>query len=75
VLASDWGRLFRHWEHVTSDGRGFPAIPEAGAEIERTGVKALVRSLGILATCIKEAPEFASRRRHSTANAAAPEKR
>ena len=64
VLASPWGRLFRHWERVRSDGRGYPEIPEEGARIERTGLKALGRSLGILATCIKEAPEIASRRRH-----------
>jgi uncharacterized protein (DUF362 family) len=64
VLSSPWGRLFRHWEHVQSDGRGYPEIPEEGARIERTGVKALGRSLGILATCIREAPEIASRRRH-----------
>jgi uncharacterized protein (DUF362 family) len=64
VLSSPWGRLFRNWEHVQSDGRGYPEIPEEGARIEQTGVKALGRSLGILATCIKEAPEIASRRRH-----------
>ena len=64
VLSSPWGRLFRHWEHVQSDGRGYPEVPEEGARIERTGVKALGRSLGILATCIREAPEIASRRRH-----------
>jgi uncharacterized protein (DUF362 family) len=63
VLASPWGRLFRHWERVESDGRGYPIIPEEGARIERTGFKALTRSVGILATCIKEAPEIASRRR------------
>jgi len=64
VLASPWGRLFRHWERVRPDDRGYPAIPEEGAQIARTGIKALGRSLGILATCIKEAPEIASRRRH-----------
>jgi uncharacterized protein (DUF362 family) len=64
VLSSPWGRLFRNWEHLQSDGRGYPEIPEEGARIERTGVKALGRSFGILATCIKEAPEIASRRRH-----------
>ena len=64
VLASPWGRLFRHWDRVESDGRGYPTIPEEGARIERTGLKALTRSLGILATCIREAPEIASRRRH-----------
>ena len=64
VLDSPWGRLFRHWEHVTPDDRGYPQIPAEGAEITRTGVWALGRSMGILATCVKEAPEFASRRRH-----------
>jgi uncharacterized protein (DUF362 family) len=63
VLASPWGRLFRHWERVTPDDRGYPEIPEEGATIERTGLRALQRSLGILATCIVEAPELASRRR------------
>ena len=67
VLSSPWGRLFRHWEHVKPDDRGFAAVPEEGAEIKRTGVRALVRSLGILATCITQAPEFGSRRRHKAA--------
>ena len=57
---SPWGRLFRHWEHVTPDGRGYPVIPEGGPGIQRTGLRALGKSLGILATCVKEAPEFAS---------------
>jgi uncharacterized protein (DUF362 family) len=69
VLASPWGRLFRHWERVTPDARGYPVIPEEGAEIQRTGVRALTRSLGILATCVREAPEFGSRKRHRTAEA------
>jgi hypothetical protein len=63
VLSSPWGRLFRHWSQVKPDDRGYPVIPEEGAEIRRTGIRALTRSLGILATCIREAPEFASRRR------------
>src|SRR6185436_3506707 len=54
VLNSPWGRLFRNWEHVTPDAQGYPQIPETGAEIQRTGVRALGKSLGILATCIKE---------------------
>ena len=65
VLGSAWGRLFRHWERVTPDARGYSSIPEEGAEIKRTGLRALWRSMGILLMCIKEAPEFASRRRHS----------
>jgi len=64
VLESPWGRLFRHWEQVGADASGYPEIPETGATITRTGLRALGRSLGILATCVTEAPEFASRRRH-----------
>jgi len=67
VLTSTWGRLFRHWEHVTADDRGYQHIPDDGAEIKRTGVRALARSLGILATCVMEAPEFGSRRRRQRA--------
>ena len=37
------------------------------AQIDKTGAKALLRSLGILGTCIKEAPEFGGRRRHADA--------
>ena len=67
VLNSEWGRLFRHWEQVTPDERGYPAIPETGATIARTGLRALGRSLGILATCVREAPEFGRRKRHQLA--------
>ena len=67
VMGSVWGRLFRHWERVTPDARGYAVIPEEGAEIQRTGLRALWRSMGILLLCIKEAPEFASRRRHQRA--------
>jgi len=67
VLESPWGRLFRNWEQLTPDAKGYPSIPAGGAEIERTGLKALSRSLGILGTCIVEAPEFGSRRRHQAA--------
>ncbi len=69
VLKSPWGRLFRNWERVTPDERGYPDIPAEGAAIRRTGLRALGRSLGILATCIREAPEFASRRRRHMASA------
>ena len=64
VLGSAWGRLFRNWEQLTPDEKGYPVVPEGGAELTRTGLRALTKSLNILATCIKEAPEFGSRRRH-----------
>ena len=67
VLNSPWGRLFRSWERVKADERGYPQIPEDGAEIRRTGVLALRKSLNILATFVREAPEFASKRPHQPA--------
>ena len=38
-------------------------VGESPAVVARTGTRAFVQSLGILGTCLKEAPEFASRRR------------
>ncbi len=63
VLESPWGRLFRDWENVTPDERGFPVLGEHPAEIKRTGPAAFWTSLKILLTCLKEAPELAMRRR------------
>jgi uncharacterized protein (DUF362 family) len=65
TLESPWGRLFRNWERVVPDARGYPVVSGPVAEVRRTGFKALVRSLGILGTCLKEAPEFAMRRRRA----------
>jgi hypothetical protein len=64
ALASPWGRLFRSWEQAVPDAHGYPNVGDTPAEIELTGMRALGRSVGILGTCIKEAPEFATRRRH-----------
>ena len=63
VLDSDWGRLFRNWETLTPTADGFASVGSDGAEIERTGFKAFTKSLGILGTCMKEAPEFANSKR------------
>ena len=45
------------------DADGYPDVGGDGAVIERTGLKAFTESIGILGTCMKEAPEFANRRR------------
>ena len=66
VLASDWGRLFRNWEHLSPDHDGFPSVGTEVARIARTGLRALLTSLKVLATCVREAPEFAARRRRTT---------
>ncbi len=63
VLESPWGRLFRNWEQLTANDEGFPEVGGLPALVNRAGLRALVRSMGILGMCIKEAPEFASRRR------------
>jgi hypothetical protein len=65
VLDSPWGRLFRNWATLRADANGYPDVGGTAAQIEKTGAKALMRSFGILGTCIREAPEFAGRRRHA----------
>ena len=65
ALESPWGRLFRNWEHVTPDADGYPLAGTEPAAAPRTGLRALLRSIGILGTCLKEAPEFTARRRRT----------
>jgi hypothetical protein len=62
VLDSPWGRLFRNWERATPDDSGYPQVGDGSAQLTLTGGRALVRSLGILGTCVAQAPEFLSRR-------------
>jgi uncharacterized protein (DUF362 family) len=71
VLDSPWGRLFENWEQLTPAADGFPQVGETPAGVKRAGLHAFVQSLGILGTCLKEAPEFASRRRHQPPREAA----
>ncbi len=70
ALDSEWGRLFANWGSVPSDERGFLDLGEPAASLERTGLRAFRTSLGILATCLKEAPEFAARQRRRLRSAA-----
>ena len=67
VLDSEWGRLFRNWETLSPDASGFPDVGAEGAEIGRAGMKAFMRSLGILGTCVQEAPEFLTLRKRQIA--------
>jgi uncharacterized protein (DUF362 family) len=69
VLESDWGRLFQNWEHVTANGDGYPDVGQVPATVTRLGAHALKKSVWILGTCIREAPEFASRKRRREAGA------
>jgi hypothetical protein len=67
VLGSPWGRLFRNWDTLEADAEGYPEVGGDIAEIEKTGARALWRSIGILGTCIREAPEFIGKRRRAVA--------
>ena len=66
VLESAWGRLFRNWEVAIPTDAGFENVGDAAAEIQRTGFSAFRRSLGILVSCIREAPEFLTLRKRQT---------
>jgi hypothetical protein len=68
ALGSAWGRLFQHWEHATPDADGYRIAGTEPAVAPRTGLRALLRSIGILGTCLKEAPEFTARRRTTTSS-------
>ncbi len=70
VLASDWGRLFANWEKVRPDQQGYPDVGQQPARLPRAGWSAFGQSLKILATCLREAPELAARRRRAASPAA-----
>jgi hypothetical protein len=63
--------LFENWDRLTPDALGFPQVGDPPAAGGRTGMHAFVQSLGILGTCLTEAPEFASRRRRRQPRSAA----
>ncbi|MEE3138266.1 MAG: DUF362 domain-containing protein [Acidobacteriota bacterium] len=63
VLTSNWGQLFRGWERAVADKDGYRVNDAAPAKMHRAGFRALLTSFGILGTCLKEAPEFSTRRR------------
>ncbi len=70
VFRSDWGRLFHNWEHLEPTARGWNHLGTQPPGLVRGVGKLLGIGLGVLWTCIKEAPEFASRRRRRKAMAA-----
>jgi hypothetical protein len=76
ILASDWGRLFQHWDEVALppddlETAGWSTLPSTPAELSTEGWEAFKRSIGILGTCLREAPEFSARKRRKQATDAA----
>ena len=65
VLGSDWGKLFHNWDAVQAlaTEAGYPHVGDQPARLSKAGWSAFVKSLAILGTCVKEAPEFSLRRR------------
>jgi hypothetical protein len=53
------GALFRGWETAVADENGYSDVGRTGG-VAAHGMHALIRSIGILGTCLKEAPEFGS---------------
>jgi uncharacterized protein (DUF362 family) len=68
ALASEWGRLFAGWHSARRTEAGYADVAPAAPPARGTG-RLLRMALGVLWTCIKEAPELARRRR-----AACPER-
>jgi hypothetical protein len=69
VLHSDWGRLFANWEKLTPNEIGWPNVGADPAGHMSGAWRTLGKSLGILGTCVKEAPEFNTRKRHAASAA------
>ncbi len=63
VFRSDWGRLFHNWERLTPDDRGWRDLGTQPPGLVRSVASLLGTGLKVLWTCIREAPEFATRRR------------
>ncbi len=65
ALQSEWGRLFCNWEQLEADESGYPEVGEGAASFDRAGLRSFLESFRILATSIREAPEFGARRRRA----------
>jgi hypothetical protein len=68
ILGSDWGRLFNNWDSVQVPPddfatAGWEHVGEAPATLTNESMHLFLKSLRILGTCIREAPEFAARKR------------
>ena len=66
ALKSDWGRLFFNWNQLQPDERGWVDVgPPPPALVRHTG-RHLWQGVKILGECLKEAPEFAAKKRRHT---------
>lgn len=68
ILNSPWGRLFQQWDEraIDPDDLNTPGWAEVGhapMRLKRESMRYFLESLRILGLCVKEAPEFAARKR------------
>jgi hypothetical protein len=74
VLNSEWGRLFQNWDAKALppddlETPGWDDVGELPAELSSESMKYFLKSLRILGLCVREAPEFAARKRRKGAEA------
>jgi uncharacterized protein (DUF362 family) len=72
LMNSEWGRLFHNWEQVALRpddlaARGWANVGDTPGELKPETLQLIGKSLRILGTCVKEAPEFGARRRRAQA--------
>jgi len=68
LSASGWSRLFGNWESLQlppgdTVTPGWKSVGDKPVELRRDAMRLLLKSFRILGSCIREAPEFAARRR------------
>ena len=73
LLRSDWGRLFHNWESLAispedTAAEGWRELGAPATALHKESARLVGQSLKILGECIREAPEFAARRRRKAAS-------
>lgn len=73
ILNSEWGRLFENWDELALAiddlaTQGWDQVGDKPADLTREGWRHFKESLRILGMCVKEAPEFAARKRTKAAS-------
>ena len=68
ILQSSWGRLFANWEALELPpddlkSSGWADVGEAPAKLEAETLEMVLRGFKLLGGAVKEAPEFAARKR------------
>ena len=68
ILASEWGRLFNNWDRVSIppndvDAPGWAKVGQETAQLDKGTMRLFLKGIRILGVALKEAPEFAGRKR------------